>query len=371
MKITVARDELLKAISRVQGIVEKRTNMPILSMILLTSNGSELQISATDLELGLQQTIPAQVDKEGAVTIPGRKIFEILRESSRDTIHMEEKENNWVFITDEVTRFNLAGLPADEFPTFLEPEDVSTITVDGSILSEMINKTIYAVSMEEAGFKLSGIFTERLSKNGQWFLRMVGTDGHRLSLIDREFEQLESIELSNGVMIPKKGMSEISKLASEGGPLEFGFKQNSCIIKKDHVLLVIRLLETKFPDYHAVIPKDLDHQIMVERVALLQAMKKMLILSNERYRAVKITVSPDGLDLVSTNPEIGEAEERIGVEYEGEPLEMAFNAKYFIDVLQRMDSEQVQVAFIDNSKPCVIRGEADEGFLGLIMPMRL
>ena len=371
MKFNVDRSLLLKALGRVQGIIEKRSNMPILSMVLLQASGSELQLSATDLEIAYRQTMSANVDEEGSVATHGRKLFEILRESVSETIEISSMENNWIRISDGSARFNLAGLPAEEYPAQIEPSDVDLIDVEASILSDMITKTIYAVTLEEAGFKLSGIYTEKLPESPGSVLRMVGTDGHRLSLVDKVIDGLDKLELTGGVMIPKKGMNEINRLASEGGKISFGFKQNNCVVKKDGAVIVIRLLDTKFPDYRAVIPKSPQHKFTVDRVFLLQAMKKMLILSSERYKAVKITLADGILDLHSTNPDLGEAEERIEVEYNDEPLELAFNARYFIDVLQNMESEEVELGFVDNSKPCVIRGEADEGFLGLIMPMRI
>jgi DNA polymerase-3 subunit beta len=255
MEIDIDRDELYKKVSRVQSIIERRSNMPILSTILLSAGGSKVTMSATDLELGFQQTIPAEIKREGNIAVSGRKLFEILKESRRSQFHIQEKDNNRVFISDGAARFDLACLPADEYPGFVEPEGVVMVKVEADVLNEMINKTIYSVTMEEAGFKLSGIFTEKVAQKGTNFLRMVSTDGHRLSLIDKALPGIEGLELGKGVMIPKKGMGELNKLAAEGGSLQFGFKEKNCVVRKEDVLLVVRLLESKFPDYHAVIPQ--------------------------------------------------------------------------------------------------------------------
>jgi DNA polymerase-3 subunit beta len=371
MEIKLEKEELQKAVSKVQSIIEKRSNMPILSTILISTTGSEIALSATDLEISFQQKIPAQVIAPGQCTIPGRKLFEILKESKNPTIHIREKENNWIFVSDEQARFNLASLSADEYPVFLEPEGVDMVEVDGSVLREMINKTIYAVTLEEAGFKLSGIFTEKVVQDEKAFLRMVSTDGHRLSLIDKDLKNMDKIKLEAGVMIPRKGMAEVSKLAGEGGSVFLGFRQNHCVAKKDGSIIVIRLLETKFPDYHAVIPKKAKLIATVAREILLDGMKKMSILANETYRGVKITLERGAMELVSINPDLGDAQERLEVDFKGEGLEAGFNSRYFIDALQSMDSEMVELGFIDNSSPCLIRGKDDPGFLGLIMPMRL
>jgi len=371
MEIKIDRDELYRAISRVQSIIEKRSNMPILSMILLSTDESNVNISATDLEISYQEGLPADVINPGSITISGRKLFEILKESKRPEIHIREKENNWVSISDEDARFNLACLPADEYPVFMEPEGVLTVEIEGDVIKEMINKTIYSVTLEEAGFKLSGVFTQKVAQEDKTLLRMVSTDGHRLSMIDKEIKAVEQLKMNGGVMIPKKGILELSKLAAEEGPIQLGFKQNNCVIKKEKILIVIRLLESKFPDYNAVIPQKSKYFVKIDRVSLLDGMKKMIILSNESYRGVKMTLDNDTLELVSINPDLGDAQENLLVEYKNERLEVGFNARYFIDVLQAMDSETVELGLIDNSSPCLIRGENDKGFLGLIMPMRL
>ncbi|EFK09518.1 DNA polymerase III, beta subunit [delta proteobacterium NaphS2] len=371
MEIKIDRDELLKSVSKVQSIIEKKSNMPVLSTILFTADNATVRISATDLELGFQETINAQILEEGSITLSGRKIFEILKETRSSELHIKEKENNWIFISDGVARFNLASIPPDEFPAFMEPEGVSMVSIEGETLVDMINKTIYAVTAEEAGFKLSGVLTEKLSIDGKNLLRMVATDGHRLSLIDKPLENLETLELSAGVMIPKKGMSELNKMAADGGTVEIGFKDKNCVAKKGNAFLVMRLLETNFPDYKAVIVKNEKDPVDIGKAVLMDAMRKMLILSNERYRAVKITLENDVMDLVSTNPDLGEAQENLEIKYSGERVEAGFNPKFFIDTLQSMQSETIHLDFTDSSKPFVLTGDMDEGFIGLIMPMRV
>ncbi len=371
MELKIDRDELYRAVSRVQSIIEKRSNMPILSAVLLSAEDSGIVISATDLEISFQQRLQAQVLDPGSLAISGRKLFEILKESKSQTIYIKEKENNWVFITDERARFNMACLSADEYPMFVEPADVKFVEMEGAVLREMISKTIYAVTMEDAGFKLSGIFTEKRTHGGKTFLRMVATDGHRLSMIDREVPNIEELDLDIGVLVPKKGMSEVGKLAGEEGKIQLGFRQNNCVARKKGSLIVIRLLESKFPDYTAVIPDKPKHTVRISRMEILDGMRKMTILSDESYKGVKIKLENNCLELISTNPDIGEVQENIGVEYSEETLELGFNARYFIDILQNMESEEVSLGFVDSSSPCIIKGESDLGFLGLVMPMRL
>jgi len=374
MEIKIDRDILLKGISRVQGILEKRSHMPILSTVLLTAKENELEISATDLEISFQNSYPAEIMKPGSITISGKKLLDITRETDSKRIHISEKDNNWIYISDNKAHYNLSCLPADEFPALTEPEDIIMIEIDSKIITEMINKTIHSITMEEVGFKLSGVFMERIDKSGEDFLRMVATDGHRLSLIDKKASDIQKIEMKQGVMIPKKGLIELDKLASENGNILFGLKQNNLVAKKGKALIVIRLLDAKFPDYRNIIPtkeEDKGNIITMSRMPLLEAMRRMMIIRSDQYQGVKMNIGADYLEMVSTNPDLGNAEEKIEIKYEGEPIEMGFNPQYFIDTLQPLDSDIIYLDIKDQTSPCLITGDQDSGFLGLIMPMRV
>jgi DNA polymerase III subunit beta len=374
MEIKIDTETLLKAISRVQGILEKRSHMPILSTVLLTAKDNELELSATDLEIGFQNSYPAEVIQPGSITISGKKLLDITRETNSLKIYISEKENNWVYISDSNAHYNLSCLPVDEFPVLTEPEGTIMIDIDGKVFSEMINKTIYSVTLEEAGFKLSGIFMEKVDKDGKNFLRMTATDGHRLSIIDKTVPDVEKIDIGSGVMIPKKGMMELSKLSLEQETLSIGLKQNNLVAKKEKALIVIRLLDTKFPDYKNILPTvdaDKTQIITINKQHFLDALRRMMILRSNQYQVVKMNIETNYLEMNSVNPELGNVEERVEITYEGTPIEIGFNPRYFIDALQPMDSTTVYLTIMDQSGPCLITGDQDEGFLGLIMPMRL
>ena len=374
MEIKINRDVLLKGVSRVQGILEKRSHMPILSTVLLITKEDKVELSATDLEIGFQNSYPAEIIKPGSITISGKKLLDITRETTSKNIYILEKDNNWIYISDNKAHYNLSSLPADEFPALTEPEGIVMIEIDGEVLAEMINKTIHSITMEDTSFKLSGVFMEIINKDKEDFLRMVATDGHRLSLIDKKVPKLQEIDIKQGVMIPKKGLIELNKLALENGNIFFGLKHNNLVGKKEEALIVIRLLDTKFPDYQDVIlpkKKDKKNIITVNRNLLLESMRRMMIIGGDQYQGVKITTGTDYLEMVSVNPDLGDVEEKIKIKHDGEPIEIGFNPKYFIDALQTMDSDIIFLNIKDQTSPCLITGEQDEGFLGLIMPMRV
>ncbi|RJR25145.1 MAG: DNA polymerase III subunit beta [Desulfobacteraceae bacterium] len=374
MEVSVRKEEMLKAMGRVQGIIEKKSNMPILSTVLLNASEGIVNVSATDLELGFQQKFPAKVIEEGSITLPGRKFFEILKETRKEEINLKENPNRRVIISDGVARFELGFLSPDDFPQLVELTELNEVAVKGQLLSEMISKIIYAVTTEEAGFKLSGVFlhTSVEAQSGRPILTMVATDGHRLSLVESLFSNADELGIADGIMVPKKGMVELGKLAAEAEVIKLGIQKKLFQAKTDGANLVIRLLDSRFPDYKGVMPKSEDiTKIEVKRSSLLEAMKRMVILCDDRYRAVRITLEKDIMEVFSTNPDLGEAQENMKVIYGGEKLEVGFNPRYFIEALQPLVSETVVLGFVDSTKPCIITGEADNGFTGLIMPMRL
>jgi DNA polymerase-3 subunit beta len=200
---------------------------------------------------------------------------------------------------------------------------------------------------------------------------MVSTDGHRLSLSEKQIDNLDKIKMDKGVMIPKKGLLELNKLTSESEKISIGFKENNCVAKNENSLVVIRLLENKFPDYTEVISIELKNSISVNRNELLEGMRRMMILNSESSKGVQITLQNNIMELISINPDLGNVKDSININYPGETVEMGFNSKYFVDALQSMISENILLSFNDNSSPCMLRGEEDKGFLGLIMPMRI
>jgi DNA polymerase-3 subunit beta len=370
MEFTIAQDELLQGLFLTQGIVERRTTIPILANVLLESVTAGITIAATDQEVGVRRRCDAKVGKKGALTTGARKLYEIVRECAEGPLDIRSLENNWIEVSSGRSRFKIVGLDPKEFPAMPSPPtdgSVQTITVPSALFRNMIERTLFAVSTDETRLNLSGIFVER-PEPGK--LRMVATDGHRLSMITRA---VEGVAPGSGVIIPRKGIVEIAKILESGdAPISISLPGTVAHASCGVVDLSMRLIEGEFPDYKQVVPQKSSRRMLVEVQPLLAALRRVSILSSERTRGVKLQVSDGRLEVSSINPDLGEASEELSVQYEGEPFSIGFNAKYLTDALSVLDpSEQIEVAFNDEVSPGALRCEGDPDYLYVVMPMRL
>jgi len=371
MELNIQKQNLLDALQLSLGIVEKRSSMPILSNVLMETYEDSVRIMATDLQVSVRLQCPAQIIEPGGISILARKFFEIIRELPEDNIYMKLNENNRLLISCKDARFNIVGLPATDYPPLPELESVKTIKIDGSLLKDMIEKTISSVSLDEGRFNLSGIYLEKGQEKDKPSLRMVSTDGHRLTLMDKGVEGLDTEFLSKGVLMPRKAVSELIKILETPGEAEIGFKDTFGVFKKEETLMIMRLLESNFPDYHLVLPKKKSKTILITKNDLADIMKRMAVLSTDKYKGVKFKLSKGNLEIQSVNPEIGDAKENLALNYEGGAVEIGFNARFFLDVLQVMESETIILDLNDSVSPAILSGEKDPGFMALIMPMKL
>jgi len=370
MNFTIEKEVFLKGLARIQGIVEKRNTIPVLSNVLLEGIDGELRLTATDLEVGMQSTYPANIRRPGKVTVSAKKLYEIIKELPDSEISINAKENCWIEVECGKALFNIVGLSADEFPNFPKPEQAQFLTLNSSLCKEMIEKTFFAVSQDESKYNLNGIFCQVQQETN--LLRLVATDGHRLSMIDKNIEVSESSELSKGVILPRKGILELKKLAEEGeGNLQFGFMDNNAVISKDRTVIIMRLVDGEFPDYSRVIPKANEQQATIKVDTFLHALRRMIILSSEKSRGVKMNFKNDILVVSSSNPELGDAREELDIEYQGPDLAVGFNARYLLDILQVQDQDKIFMILKDNLSPGLIKPADDDGYLAVVMPMRL
>ena len=373
MEFRIDKEQFLKALQKIQGIVEKRTSMPILSNVLLEATESLLLVTATDLEVGMKSSYSAEVSATGKITVSAKKLYEIVKELPNQQIIFSTKDNDWVEIRCGKVQFNIVGLSPDEFPYFPDVKEENLFEIESSLLKSMIEKTSYAICTDETKYNLNGIFVKvEVNPDGENCLKMVSTDGHRLSIASGSFKGTAGPELLKGVILPKKGIYEMKKVTDEeGGTLLFGFMDNSAVIKRGDSYMVMRLVDGEFPDYNRVIPAANNQIVTVNKENFSHSVRRMAILSSEKFKGIMLEISSGGIKISSSNPELGDAMEEIDVDYEGEPISVRFNARYLLDVLSVAETERVDMKFKDELSPSIIVPEKSESFLAVIMPMRL
>jgi DNA polymerase-3 subunit beta len=374
MKLSIEKNELQRGLARIQSIVEKRNTMPILANVHLEAfdrkGDAGLELAATDLEVGLRSSHPADVSKVGSVTASAKKLYEIVRELPEEPVHLEASPDAYLSIRCARADFTLAGNSAEEYPTLPTPVLGRTASVQAVVLAQMIDRTMYAASADETRYNLNGVHVEYLPDTGK--LRMVATDGHRLAYVDRPLG-VEFEALTNGVIIPRKGLSELKRLVDEedAEEVEIGFEGSNGLARKQGVTLVMRLIEGEFPNYRQVIPRHTTQHLTIASDVLSQALRRVALLSSERSRAVKLELRPGLLRLSSNNPDLGEAHEELDVDYSGDELAIAFNARYLMDCLAATAAKEVRLGLQDALSPAQLVPTDDEDTLAVVMPMRV
>jgi len=375
MKVRIGRDELLTGLQRVQGVVEKRNTMPILSNVLLEARQEGAEIVATDLEIGMRGLYKAAVLETGGVTISARKLFEIIKELPSGDIELTTGENNWTTIQTGKSQFKIVGLPSADYPALpaIEREGLTPLSGDG--LLELIRKTLFAAGDNDARYILNGLLVTLINTEKKTTLRLVGTDGHRLAVAEHEMSQAggKSVPQEIKAIIPKKAAQEMRRLLEEGGDGEplIGFAKNLMIFRKSGLLLTSRLMEGNYPNYQQVIPKEGGKKISVNRIELESALRRVSVLSRDKASAVKVSFAPGKMTLFSSSPDYGEATEELPARYEGEALSSGFNARYLLDVFGVMDGESVSLQIETPLSPCLIQESESPGFKCVVMPIKI
>ena len=379
MKLSISKNELQKGLARIQSIVEKRNTMPILANVLLNASDKTLELAATDLEVGIRGTHPANIEIPGSVTVSAKKFFEIVRELPDEPVFIESTDNAYLQIRCARAHFSLAGNSAEEYPTLPSFNSEKTTPVQAILLAEMIDRTMYAASADETRYNLNGVYFELIPETRK--SRMVATDGHRLAIVDRNLgvdfdalsEGLQASNSSQGVIIPRKALAELKRLLDEEDTDEFeiGFEGNSGLVKKGGVTLVMRLIEGEFPNYRQVIPKETNIQLILPVEGFSRVLRRVALLSAERSRAIKLELRDSILALSSNNPDLGDAHEEIDIDYAGESLDLAFNARYLIDALGTMKAKEVRLSFRDANSPIELIPTDDDDTRAIVMPMRV
>lgn len=372
MEFAIAKDNFLKALQRVQGIVENRKTMPILSNVLIDAHPERIDIVATDLEVGMKSSYPADVVKEGRITVSAKKLYEIIKELPEAEIRFSTRENDWVDLRCGKAHFNLVGLSPEEFPFFPAINDNTFIRLNGSLMREMVEMTSFAICHDETKYNLNGIFVKAMEQESGTILRMVATDGHRLSMAEREIPPVSSSDLKNGVIFPKKGIFELKKLTEDDDDeIMLSFLDNSSVLKKNDTLVLMRLVDGYFPDYTRVLPSDNDKSVTINREDFFHSLRRMSILSSEKFKGIMMELKDGVMEILASNPELGDARETLEVDYTGPDISIRFNARYLIDVLSAIGEESVNLELKDELSPAVLKPHQGKGFLSVIMPMRV
>lgn len=365
MKLTASKQELLGKLSDIQNIVEKRNTMPILSHFLLDATKSGASITATDLETAIREPIEVTADKPGRLCIPARKLFEIVREVEGDISLDSSDDGRWLKVKAGASNFRLACLSTEEFPAWPALEEADEIAINCRELGEMIEKTIYAAGEADTRYTLNGLLFH--AEGGR--LSVVGTDGHRLALISKPIAKPPKEEKK--IILPRKAASELRKFLDKDGEISMLVGKNHVLFKVDGVEFLARLIEGSYPNYSQVVPSGNQKKLVIEREAFVHSLRRVSIMSRDRSNAVKAEIAPGKLSLASSNPDLGEASDEISINYSGEAVAIGFNARYLLDALSAVDSDNVVFEIQDQLSPTLLMKEGSEDYKCVVMPMRI
>ncbi len=367
MKFTVSREKLIKPLQQVAGVVERRQTLPVLSNVLMVADGNRLSMTGTDMEvelvahIELDESVPA-----GEITVPAKKLVDICKSLPGDADISFSLVDQKMIVKSGHSRFSLVTLPATDFPNLEESTGNIELTINQGYLKQIIDRTSFAMAQQDVRFYLNGMLFE-LSTNQ---LRAVATDGHRLALCDGE--AVIDVSETTQFIVPRKGVIEIARLFSdEDSDVVMSLSQNHIRVETGDLRFTSKLVDGKFPDYQRVLPQRGDKIVIGEKSEMKHSFSRVAILSNEKYRGVRIKVADNTLVIVANNPEQEEAEEAISVDYSGPELEIGFNVNYLLDVLNVVVSDSVKIALTDSNSSALVTDAEDESAMYVVMPMRL
>ena len=362
MRFKVDKDIFLNGIQTVQNVITSKALLPILSNILLETQSGGLRLTATDLDIGISCVIPVDIVETGAITIPAKRLGDIIKELPGDKVDVNIKKNNLVLIETDSCQFKIIGLPREEFPKLPEFHNKEAIKIEKSLLKEMLGLTSFAVSFDETRYILNGILF-KIEKNN---LILVATDGKRLAIIEKKLKQ--EVNKNIYIIVPIKTIQELNRNLDDEGEVSMVLGENQVLFDLGRVVIISRLIEGEFPDYRQVIPPVSENKVVIDREQLLLAVKRAALLSTPDYQAVKLELFKNKIVISKATPDVGESREEVAVEYSGKELVVGFNPAYVIDVLKNLFIEKIELELIDGEKPGVIR---HDGYVYIVLPMRL
>ena len=363
MKFSVAKEKLLEGLQQVQNVVSTRTTLPILSNVLLQAQGDEIHLTTTDLDVGVRGSCEADVEKEGATTLPARRLFNIVRELPSSEIQIDVNGKNAASIRSGQSFFKILGLPEEEFPPLPKFEDAKVVTIRQKDLRDGLRKTSYAISTDETRYVLNGVlFSFKENK-----LTLVATDGRRLAMVEIELEFPRSHEAD--FIVPTKAVTELQRLLSDDGEIKVSMGSGQIAFDLNKTLLVSKLIEGNYPNYRQVIPSEAKERIKLERETFLNSLRRVSLLASDKSHSVKLSFGKNNIDITATTPEVGEAKESIAVAYKGRDFSIAFNPEFLMAPLRALTEDEVFLDLIDEMSPGVLKIQTP--FLYVLMPMRI
>lgn len=372
MKFTISKNDISDVLAKVQGLTSRKTNLAITECVLIEAGDSGITMTATDLETGFVGEYPAAVESQGKIAINAKKLFEIVRDFPSDDILINEIENRWIEIGNEKVEFHIVGMDPDEFTQMPEAEDAKFFSIESDVLKNMIDKTIYVgTKTDEKRPHINGIYFERIVRDDGKIVKMVSTDGSRLALYQKHYDVDFNMVEGPEILIAKKGLNEVEKFLGSEGKVEVGVWENHFFVKKETETISVRLLEGEFPKYEDILKREESYLIKMDRKTFQMMLKRMSILCFDEYKGVKFHFESGRLTILAANPKIGESREEMEIEFDGTPIDVAFNPRFFIDALGVIEEDIVLIDIVNEMKPCIIQGETDKNFKSVIMPMKI
>ncbi len=367
MDFRIGKNDLLRGLYLTHGIADRKSTVPILANVLIRTNGNEQVVFvATDLKIAMMVRVAAKVGDEGGITVGARQLYEIVKGLGGDEVRLERTDQNWLHIESGRTEFKLVGMSDRDYPKLPNVDEVVCSNVESVVLSEMIGKTIQSVSQDETRPHLASVLLE----SDGVAATMVSTDGHRLSKITKAMPG--GPKLGSSVLLPRKGIAEIRRvLEGIDSTSEIGVDQGYFVLKCQDMVMSVKLGEGQFPPYDQVIPKDNDKKVTVVRDEFLEALRRVSIIASDKTWGIRFALDKGRLSIEVDNPDLGNAKEKVDVEYKGDALQIGFNARYFIDLLAEMSGKEVCMEFGGDLDPALIKPCDGADYLGVVMPMRL
>ncbi|SMH34511.1 DNA polymerase III subunit beta [Mesorhizobium australicum] len=372
MRVTLERSNLLKSLNHVHRVVERRNTIPILSNVLLKASGASLEMKATDLDLEMTEATPAVVERTGATTVPAHLLYDIVRKlpDGAEVMLKTADDGNSMTVISGRASFRLQCLPQSDFPELSAGSFSHIFRIDSAVLKHLIDKTQFAISTEETRYYLNGIYLHTIESGGQLSLRSVATDGHRLARADTEAPA--GSEGMPGIIVPRKTVAELQKLVDNPDiAVTVELSDTKIRFTIGSVVLTSKLIDGTFPDYQRVIPTGNDKKLIIDRQTFSQAVDRVSTISSERGRAVKMVIGDGQVTLTVNNPDSGSATEEIPADYEADPMEIGFNARYLLDVAAQLTGSDARFLLADAGSPTLIQDTSDEHALYVLMPMRV